>query len=119
MTILLVDDDDFMRSLLTRYLEEAGFTVESENNVQDAYEKLVAGDYGLLISDIIMPGADGTKLMRRVREQGMDIPILGITGGVENAQEDYAHLADMFADETLVKPIARDVLVEAVKRMTA
>ncbi len=117
MKILLVDDDEFVRTLLEEHLHSEGFDVTSKNNVDDAMVSLDGGDFDLLISDIVMPGKDGGQLMKHVKESGVNLPILAITGGVENAQEDYAHYADFFADETLVKPIKKEELIQVVRRL--
>jgi len=118
MKILLVDDDEFVRTLLLKHLTGAGFEVVPENNVDDAFAAVKGGGFDLLITDMVMPQKDGAELMKTVRQSGFDIPILAITGGVENAQEDYANYADIFADRTLVKPIAKDLLIATVKEMT-
>lgn len=118
MKILLVDDDEFVRTLLVEQLRSEGFDVTPKNNVDAAMSALDECDFDLLISDIVMPGKDGGQLMKYVKTKGMKLPILAITGGVENAQTDYAHYADFFADETLVKPIKKDDLIETVRRLS-
>ena len=64
------------------------------------------GGFDLVITDIVMPGLDGAKLAQHVKDMKPHIPVIAITGGVENATADYAHYADMFSDETLSKPFA-------------
>lgn len=119
MKILLVDDDEFVRTLILEQLKDEGFDVTEENNVDDAINLIAGNQFDLLITDIVMPHKDGGQLMKHVREKAPNLPILAITGGVENAQEDYAHYADLFADATLIKPIKKDELIETVKRLTA
>ena len=118
MKILLVDDDAFVRTLLLDYLQSEGYDVVSENNVDDALETLEEGGFGLLITDIVMPHKDGGQLMKHIRQSGIDLPMIAITGGVENAQEDYVNYADLFADKTLIKPIKKDELLATVKALT-
>jgi DNA-binding response OmpR family regulator len=72
-----------------------------------------------VITDIVLPEKDGTELIKYIKASGDTLPVLAITGGVENAAEDYRHYADFFATKTLVKPIQKDVLLQAVKELTS
>ena len=117
MKIFLVDDDEFVRTLLMTQLQEAGFDVVPETNVADAIKTLEGQHFDLLISDIIMPGKDGAALMKYARETAANMPILAITGGGENAKDDYVHYADFFADETMTKPIRKDALIAVVEKL--
>lgn len=118
MNILLVDDDSFVRSLLRKHLEEEGHSIHEESNVDSAIQTLETGNFQLLVTDIIMPSRDGGQLMQFVRAKGFNIPIIAITGGMENAQEDYKHYAEFFADETIIKPVAKEILMQSVNRLT-
>ena len=101
-------------------LDGQGHDITIMNNVDDAIDYLDKGaGCDLVVTDIVMPEKDGTKLARYVKAQKPEIPVLAITGGLENALEDYAHLADMFADEVLTKPLKKDHLVKTIKRLTA
>ena len=100
-------------------IEAAGHEIVQDNNVDDAQALLDAGSFDLLICDILLPHKDGTQLMKYVRHSGMDMPIIAITGGLENAQDDYQNFADLFADETLVKPIKKDDLIASVKKLAS
>ncbi|MCB9990851.1 MAG: response regulator [Rhodospirillales bacterium] len=118
MKILLVDDDEFVRTLLLDQLTDEGYDVVAENNVDDALVLLSRDSYDLLITDIVMPHKDGGQLMQQARQGGYAGPIIAITGGFSNAQEDYANYADLFADKTFVKPIAKDDLIAAIRELT-
>lgn len=119
MKILLVDDDQFVRTLLLEQLSSAGFKVTPENNVDDAIKILEKESFDLLITDIVMPHKDGAALMKYVKENAANLPILAITAGVENAQQDYLDYADFYADATLMKPIKKDELIATVKRLVS
>lgn len=114
MKILLVEDNAFVKAVVAGQLEQEQYQVVAVNNVADALKALAEEEFSLLITDIVLPGADGGQLMKQVRQQSPEMPILAITGGVENAAEDYAHYADLFADKTLVKPIKKDDLLSTV-----
>lgn len=117
MKILVVDDDNFVRTMLTKQLTAEGYEVRAESNVDDALAALESEKFNLLVTDILMPGKDGGYLMRQVKARGVKIPILAVTGGLENAIEDYADYADFFADATLMKPVSKSDLVSTVKKL--
>ena len=119
MNILLVEDDEFVRTLIGTQLEQAGHLVTAHNNASDGLNALKEGPFDLLITDLVLPNMNGLDMMKQIRSEGNQIPIIAITGGVENAQDDYQHAADMFADATLVKPISKDDLYEAVNLLTS
>lgn len=119
MKILLVDDDDLILDLLSGVLERAGYTADIRSDAGSAIATLKDdGSYDLVITDIVMPGEDGTELAKHVKQMEKEIPVIAITGGVENAVDDYKNYADMFTDETLSKPFKPDDLLEAVERVT-
>ena len=115
--ILLVDDDEFVRSMLLKQLTDAGYLVEQENNGSDALEKLKSTQYDLLVTDIVMPSMTGCELMKAMKKEQIRLPILAITGGMENAVEEYQCAADLFADKTLLKPIDRAELLYEIREL--
>ena len=118
MKILVVDDDRFILELIVFMLETEGYEIETCSSVDEAVALLNEQKFGLVITDIVMPEKDGTKLAHYVNSLKPSIPVLAIPGGIENAVDDYVHLADMFADETMAKPLKKDELLETVKRLT-
>ncbi len=119
MKILVVDDNAYILELVKHFLKGGDYVVECASNVASAIGILdTQKGFSLVITDIIMPGEDGTKLARYVKENYGSIPVLAITGGVENAVEDFKNYADMFADETLAKPFKPDELIGAIERLT-
>ena len=117
MKILLVEDDLFTRRLIKEHLVSEGHTVVEENNVGTALFDLDHEVFDLLITDIILPIDDGTMLIQHARKKGLPMPILAITGGLENAQEDYVKYAELHADQVLQKPISKERLIETLKLM--
>lgn len=62
--ILVVDDDDAIRSLVERVLRREQFDVESARDGQEAIQKLAANDYGAVLLDLMMPRVDGHGVLR-------------------------------------------------------
>ncbi|MGB0671223.1 MAG: response regulator [Rhodospirillales bacterium] len=95
--ILVVDDDDRIRTLLQQYLSRNGFMVTSAEDAGDAEAKLRLLDFDLMVLDRMMPGLSGADFARRLRETS-DLPILMLTAmgeaderieGLEAGADDY------------------------------
>lgn len=112
MRLLVVEDEQTLARYLQRGLEEAAWTVDLSDTVDAAWRLLLLNPYDLLILDLGLPGADGGELLRRLREAGMDTPVLILTarGAVENR---VAGL-NAGADDYLSKPFAFAELVARI-----
>ena len=78
--ILLAEDDSSLRGFLTRALERAGHQVIDCENGDDAIDALEHGPYDLLLTDIVMPGADGIEVARVAAARQPGLRIMFITG---------------------------------------
>ncbi len=117
--ILVVDDEEGIRTLVRKVLERQGFQV-SEAESGDAALALLERDgasYDLLISDMMMPGLDGRALANRVAQMRPGIRILFISGYTEDAEVQSGRLAPGTA--FLPKPFPHSALVDAVNRLLA
>lgn len=99
--ILVVDDDDRLRKLLRRYLNENGYRVTTAQSASEAELKMNGLKFDLLVLDVMMPGENGMELTRRLREF-IDIPILLLTAMGE--VEDRILGLESGADDYLAKP---------------
>lgn len=106
--ILVVDDDDRIRSLLSRFLRERGFRVSAAPNADKALSMLRSLSFDLLILDVMMPGMDGFELTSLVRET-RETPILLLTARGE--AEDRIRGLSLGADDYLAKPFEPEELV--------
>lgn len=106
--VLVVDDDDRIRSLLLRYLKEQGFVAAAAPDAATAEQILGFASFDLLIVDVMMPGETGVAFTRRIRGK-IDIPVLLLTAlgeapdricGLEAGADDY--LAKPFDPRELV-----------------
>jgi len=120
---LVVDDSPAMRRQLAAALQRVpGLkTVEAADGAE-AWRKLAAGTFDILLTDINMPTLDGLKLIALVRAGGphQRIPIVVIT--TEGADADRRRAMSLGADGYLVKPVQANQVVESVKvllRLTA
>jgi len=102
-TILLVEDEDEVRTVARRVLVEAGYTVLEAGNAAEAIEVFdrSRGSVAMLVSDVVMPGLDGHELSRMLRLRAPTLPTLFVSGYSFDARGDSSH----FDDETfLAKP---------------
>ena len=99
--ILVVDDDDRIRSLLKRYLSENGYRTSVAASGEEARELLGGVDFDLLIVDVMMPGISGFELTEKVRAAS-NVPILLLTA--RGLPEDRIKGLEHGADDYLSKP---------------
>lgn len=78
--ILIVDDEPAVRAMLERALSDADYEVAAVGDGPAALDRLREADYDLLIIDLKMPGMDGLSVVRAVRRQSLDLPVIVITG---------------------------------------
>jgi len=112
--VLLVDDDAAVRNALRRVLEHRGYRVFACSSGGEALERLAAGGYDAMVSDVRMPGMSGLKLLRAVREHDLDLPVILVTGNPDLASATEA--VEYGAFQYLIKPVESDRLDEAVDR---
>jgi EAL domain-containing protein (putative c-di-GMP-specific phosphodiesterase class I) len=112
--VLLVDDEDAVRNALRRILETRGYRVVACSSGSEALAKLALGGYDAMVSDVRMPGMNGLKLLRAVREHDLDLPVVLVTGNPDLASATEA--VEHGAFQYLIKPIATERLDEVVHR---
>ena len=114
-TILLVEDEDGLRSLNARGLRSRGYTVIEAANGVEAMEALEReeGEIDLVVSDVVMPEMDGPTLLTEMRKRNPDLRIIFVSGYAEDAFEKSLPANEQFA--FLAKPFTLSQLVAAVK----
>ncbi|MGY8626240.1 osmolarity response regulator transcription factor OmpR [Chromobacterium violaceum] len=100
--ILVVDDDAKLRELLTRYLTQQGYIVETLPDPKDLDRKLARNRPDLIVLDVMMPGEDGLAVVRRLRAQGETLPVIMLTARGEDIDRILG--LEMGADDYLPKP---------------
>lgn len=106
--ILIIDDDDRIRELLSRYLTKQGYRASIASGADEARLKMQGLKFDLLIVDIMMPGEDGLSLTRSLREHH-DVPIILLTA-LGEAEQRIAGLRSG-ADDYLPKPFEPEELL--------
>ncbi|MCI8649854.1 MAG: response regulator transcription factor [Anaerotruncus sp.] len=114
-TILIVDDNAKIRRLLDIYLRREGFSTLQAQDGREVLSILLEQRVDLIIADIMMPEMDGYELVRTLRENGIDIPILMATAKTEFADKKRGF--DLGADDYMTKPLDMEELVLRVKAL--
>jgi two-component system NtrC family response regulator len=78
--ILVVDDDPVLRNLLARFYSDGGYAAVSVASGEEALEQLAQGNIDFVITDIQLPGMNGTELVAKMKEHYPDVPVMAITG---------------------------------------
>lgn len=84
--ILIVDDDDKIRRLISEFMQKSGFVVSSADNPENARKVMDLFHFDLAIIDVMMPVEDGMTFVKKLRDAGNDLPVLMLTalGETEN-----------------------------------
>lgn len=111
-SVLLVDDDDNLRSMLDAALSHNDFDVTAMDNGRSALDEFPSLDPDLVILDVMMPDLDGFEVCRRLRASGSKVPVLFLTA--RDAVDDRVRGLTLGGDDYLVKPFSLDELVARV-----
>ncbi len=117
--ILVVDDNEMNRDLLSRRLHKRGYTVRTAEDGHRALTMLDGEQYDLVLLDIMMPGIDGYEVLRRIRERAgpMELPVIMATAKDESA--DIVHALELGANDYVVKPFDFPVVLARVRTQVA
>lgn len=112
--VLIVDDENGVRDLMSRWLKSGGYSVTTASNADEALGRLETDRSAVALCDIRMPGRDGLWLAGRIRQQYPETAVIMATG-VHDAGAAVQTLRQGVIDY-LTKPFGRDRLQEAVTR---
>jgi CheY-like chemotaxis protein len=115
--ILVVDDDDRVRTTARLLLEAAGFEVVEAASGGVALRTLGSEAVEVVLTDIFMPDIDGIELIHALRRPSPDLPIVAMSGGGYDDGKDVLAVARLFGAAGIVqKPLTRRKLVGAIRR---
>ena len=114
---IIGDDDQQIRRLLRRMLEQADYTAIEAANGKEAIKQFDLHQPDVVITDIFMPEKEGIETIIELKQNDPHVKIIAISGGGKISPTNYLHLAEKIgAITTLEKPIGRDQLLSAVNR---
>ena len=111
-TIILVEDDDKLSSLIQKYMQQQGFQVEVIADGRLAKKAILTNQPDIVILDLMLPGKDGLTICREIRSQYKG-SILFLTA----SEDDIDHVTgiELGADDFIIKPIQPRVLLARVR----
>jgi two-component system, OmpR family, response regulator len=115
MRVLVVEDEVKMAALLRRGLSEEGLTVDIAGEGEQALLMAGSSEYDAVVLDVMLPGIDGFETCRRLRRDGVWVPVLMLTA--RGALDDRVAGLDGGADDYLVKPFAFAELLARIRAL--
>jgi DNA-binding NtrC family response regulator len=110
-----VDDDVIVIKSCRRILEAEGFEVTTVPSADDALEKIKMYDFDLLVMDVKMPKHDGIFLMREIKKNWPDIPIIVMSG--YPTRETIADVLELGAIQFIPKPFKPDEFMKSIQQV--
>lgn len=113
MRILVAEDERSLNRIITKQLTASGYSVDSAFDGAEAYDYLRMTEYDGAVLDVMMPKCDGFSLVRKIRSEGINTPVLFLTA--RDSIDDRVEGLDIGADDYLIKPFAFEELLARVR----
>jgi len=111
--VLIVDDDVVLRETLAAALTAEGYKTSEAGDGREGLEKASQGGYDLIVMDFVMPNLTGLEVVRKLREKGVETPIIMLTGE-KKAEIDKVLGLEIGADDYMTKPFGPNELIARV-----
>jgi DNA-binding NtrC family response regulator len=111
--ILVIDDDESVRKVLTTILKEEGYVVDTAENGKEAIEKTKTNSYSLALIDVRLPDMEGTKLLAAINETSPKMVKIMVTG--YPSMRSAIEAVNKGADGYILKPIKIENLLNTIK----
>ena len=119
-TVLIIDDDDSLRTTMRKILQLEGHTVVEAAEGGEGITLFRESSVDLVVTDLVMPGKDGIETIQELRVEDPHIPILAISGGTSVDRNGPLTDAVAFgANASVAKPFTVEEFQEAVRRLLA
>lgn len=115
MRILIVEDEETLARRIQKILVAENYQAEIALDGEQGLQQALSEDYDLLILDIMLPGLDGIEILKEVRREGSQVPVLLLTA--RDHVEDKVRGLDAGADDYLTKPFALPELLARVRSL--
>lgn len=115
MRIMIAEDEEKLADALVQIFAKNKITADAFGNGIDALDNALTGIYDVIVLDIMMPGMNGIKVLRKIRAEGIDTPVLMFTAKDEIS--DKVKGLDSGADDYLTKPFATEELLARVRAL--
>jgi DNA-binding response OmpR family regulator len=115
MKLLIVEDQNELRSLLKKRLNEAGYIIDDAADGETALDFISYSTYDVIILDIMIPKINGLEILKQLRSKKNATPVLLLTA--KDTIQDRVKGLDMGADDYLVKPFAFEELLARIRTL--
>jgi two-component system chemotaxis response regulator CheY len=114
--VLVVDDEHLIRQIISIILKSAGYKVVEAVSGNDALNKMTGRNFGLVITDLRMPGMDGIEFIKQLRSESAyrSVPVIMLTSEFSDFKKSEAEIAGV--SEWIVKPFIRQQLLQSVRK---
>lgn len=116
MRILIAEDEKALSKVLVKIFEKNNYSVDSVDNGADAIDYIEVGNYDVVILDVMMPKADGITVLKTIRENGNQVPVLILSAKSEI--DDKVQGLDSGANYYLTKPFDTKELLATIRAIT-
>jgi CheY-like chemotaxis protein len=120
--VLVIDDQSYVRHTISLMLKTKGFEVDEADRAAAGLKKLEESEFDLVMVDIYMPGMDGVKFIKLMRDRAPDLPVIAMSGVMLNSSErtalDYFSMVPELSNVLcLKKPFRPNQLTEAIHKV--
>ncbi len=116
MRILLIEDEVHLSEAIVHLLKQNNHTVDAVYDGADGYDYILSDIYDIVILDVMLPSMNGFEVLRKVREEGFETPIIMLTA--RSQVEDRVQGLDYGADDYLSKPFATEELLARLRAVS-
>lgn len=116
MRVLVVEDERDLNNIITKYLKKNNFNVDNVFDGEEALDYLNSAEYDLVILDVMMPKINGYEVLKTMRKENNDTPVLMLTA--KDGIDDKVKGLDLGADDYLIKPFDFDELSARIRAIT-
>jgi len=117
--LLVVDDDEMNRDMLSRRLSRKGFSVTAAEDGAEALDLVADNDFDLILLDIMMPGIDGLQVLERLRREHSPAKLPIIMATAKDDSEDVVYALKLGANDYVTKPLDFPVVLARVNTQIA
>ena len=117
--ILIIDDDDDLRSVIAQNLELAGHTVLQAADGRQGVNLFHAAPVDLVLTDLVMPGKEGVETIIELHRENPLLPIIAMSGGMPRSSMYLEIAAKLGARRTLAKPFTPEDLLKSIDQVLA
>lgn len=113
LQVLLVEDDEMVRESLAGHLRRNGLAVETATHGEEGIARAASQRFDVILLDVMLPDLDGRKVCRRMRQMGIQTPVILLTA--MTGDEDVIEGLDSGANDYVVKPLRPKVLLARIR----